>query len=174
MHKLNSCIPHLTSSSTFLPLPFCKDLFFHSARFSALSSFLYDEEHEPKRWNESGDNLRQKKKKENWRDPETLMRQRILLSPCLCSALLNPPPTVVFSLSLSQVSSDRWLLSSKKRANRLHPGARIHSWGRRGGENIQSFSQLEKHKWLNSKTVSLFCIGEFFISQLGVMDGNYS
>lgn len=50
--------------------------------------------------------------KKNWRDPETLMRQRILLSPCLCSALLNPPPTVVFSLS--QVSSDRWLLSSKK------------------------------------------------------------
>lgn len=63
MHKLNSCIPHLTSSSTFLPLPFCKDLFFHLARFSALSSFLYDEEHEPKRWNESRDNLRQKKKK---------------------------------------------------------------------------------------------------------------
>lgn len=55
-----------------------------------------------------------KKNKKNWRDPETLMHQRILLSPCLCSALLNPPPTVVFSLSLSQVSSDRWLLSSKK------------------------------------------------------------
>lgn len=158
------CTSSVPTSHFFIYFPF-------SARicFSNLRRF------EPKWWNESRDLWQIKKTKtKNWQDPETLMRQRILPSPCLWSAHLNPSSHCCFHSLFLRFHHSTDYCHQRKSKNRLHPGARIHICERQSGGKTFSFSQLEEEKWLESKTVTLLCFREFFMLQLSCTDGDYS
>lgn len=102
------------------------------------------------------------------------MRQRILLSPCLCSALVNRSPHCCFlSLSFSGFIIPLIIVIKEKAKTDY---TRVQEFASEEGEVGETFSfcQLEDEKWLKSKTVTPFCSGEFFMLQLSFMDGDYS